>query len=474
MKETIKASIGGYAFTLDADAYEILKSYLDNLKIHFENKEDGSEIIADIEARMCELLQMKASKSENIITLEDANNIIGIMGNPVDFEAEATDAETSNSSQTEKLENTTIRKKLYRDTENGILGGVCAGLAKYFHIDVVLVRIGYAASIALAGFITGKLGGYLLASYLLLWIAMPKAKTMVQKLAMSGEDPSIEAIENRTVKVSRKRESKIGSVLGSIIKAASGTIVFLIGIAIMLIGGFAIFFPAALDLPSASEALSILGLYSNNINIALAIIWFLPAICLIYLGIIICTKMTPKDFVIFGIAFLIWIGACTYLGVTSTKQAMNYREDADFTEKIDIHTASDTLYVQLHDDLQGAYTWGKNDNELYTLDGNPRSWFIFPKIRVNQDTIYKNFEIKIKKTAFDKSYQAARAKATNAKFNYNIQDSLVLLKPYLYNRDNPWNREIFEIEINSPANKIVIIDEPINYRHHYFDNWDND
>ena len=153
---------------------------------------------------------------------------------------------------------------------------------------------------------------------------------------------------------------------------------------------------------------------------------------------------------------------------------MNYREDADFTEKIDIHTASDTLYVKLHDDLQGAYTWGKNDNELYTLDGNPRSWFIFPKIRVNQDTIYKNFEIKIKKTAFDKSYQAARAKATNAKFNYNIQDSLVLLKPYLYNRDNPWNREIFEIEINSPANKTVIIDEPINYRHHYFDNWDND
>ncbi|MBD8348703.1 PspC domain-containing protein [Dysgonomonas sp. HGC4] len=472
MKETIKASIGGYAFTLDADAYEILKSYLDNLKIHFENKEDGSEIIADIEARMCELLQMKASKSENIITLEDANSIIGIMGNPVDFEAEATD--TSDNSQTEKPENTTIRKKLYRDTENGILGGVCAGLAKYFHIDVVLVRIGYAASIALAGFITGKLGGYLLASYLLLWIAMPKAKTMAQKLAMSGEDPSIEAIENRTAKVSRKRESKIGSVLGSIIKAASGTIIFLIGIAIMLIGGFSIFFPAALNLPSTSELLNMFGLYSSNINIALAIIWFLPAICLIYLGIIICTKITPKDFIIFGVAFLIWVGAGSYIGIVTAKQAINYKEDADFTEKIDINTSSDTLYVKLHQDLQAAYTWGKGDNELYTLDGNPRSWFILPKIRVNRDTIYKNFEIKIKKTAFDKSYQAAKAKATNAKFNYNIQDSLVLLKPHLYNKDNSWNREIFEIEINSPANKTVIIDEPINYRHHYFDNWDND
>ncbi|PXV67456.1 phage shock protein PspC (stress-responsive transcriptional regulator) [Dysgonomonas alginatilytica] len=472
MKETIKASIGGYAFTLDADAYEILKSYLDNLKLHFENKEDGTEIIADIEARMCELLQMKASKSENIITLEDANSIIGIMGNPVDFEEEATD--TDNNSQPEKPENTTIRKKLYRDKENGVLGGVCAGLAKFFHLDPVIVRVAYAASIALAGFATDKLAGYLLASYFLLWIAMPKARTMAQKLAMSGEDPSIEAIENRTAKIPRKRESHMGSVLGSIIKAVCGTIIFMIGIGIILLGGFAIFFPAIVDLPSVGDFLIIFGFYSSNINIALAILWFLPAICLIYLGIIIYTKITPKDFVIFGIAFLIWIGAGSYIGIISTKQAKNYYEDADFTERVHINTTSDTLHVRLHPDLQSAYHWGKNENELYTLDGDPKSWFVFPKVRVNQDTIYKNFEIKIKKTAFDRSFQAAKAKATDAKFSYNIHDSLVLLKPHLYNRNHPWNRELFEIEINSPLNKTVIIDEPINYRHHFSDYWDND
>lgn len=472
MKETIKASIGGYAFTLDADAYKILKSYLDNLKLHFENKEDGSEIIADIEARMCELLQMKASENESIITLEDANSIIGIMGNPVDFEEEATGA--NNNTQTEKPENTTIRKKLYRDTENGILGGVCAGLAKYFHLDPVIVRVGYAAAIALASLAANKLGGYLFLAYFLLWIAMPKAKTMAQKLAMSGEDPSIEAIENRTAKIPRRRKNHIGSVLGSIIKAVIGTIVFMIGLGIILLGGFAIFFPAIFDLPSVPDLLAIFGFNSSDATIALAIVWFLPAICLIYLGIIIYTKITPRDFVIFGIAFLIWIGAGTYIGVVSTKQVKNYKNDADFTERAVINTLSDTLHVRLHPDLQNAYNWGKNDNELYTLDGNPKSWFIFPRVRVNQDTIYKNFEIKIKKTAFDKSYQRAKTRATNAKFSYNIQDSLVLLKPHLYNKNHPWNRELFEIEINSPANKTVIIDEPINYRHHFLDYWDND
>lgn len=472
MKETIKASIGGYAFTLDADAYEILKSYLDNLKLHFENKEDGHEIISDIEARMCELLQMKASKGESIITIEDAGSIIEIMGNPVDFEEEATESTNNDShDRFQKPENGPINKKLYRDTENGILGGVCAGLAKYFHLDVVFVRIGYAASIALAGFVLNKLGGYLFLSYFLLWVAMPKAKTFTQKLAMSGEDPSIEAIENRTAKITRRKESRIGTAIGSVIRAVSGTIVFMIGIAIALAGGLAIFFPAALDLPSISELSRIFGLYSGNMNIALAIMWFLPAICLIYLAIIIYTKITTKDFVIFGVAFLIWIGACIYLGVVSAKQAKNYKEHAEVTEKVNINTTSDTLYIQLHKDVQNAYRWNNKDNELYTLDGNPKSWFIFPKVQINQDTIYKNFEIKIKKTAFEKNYQSAKTKATEARLNYSIQDSLILINPHLYNGNNPWNREFFEVEINCPVNKTVIIDEPISYRHH---DWDCD
>lgn len=468
MKETIKASIGGYAFTLDADAYEILKSYLDNLKLHFENKEDGNEIISDIEARMCELLQMKASKEDHIITLEDAKSIIEIMGNPIDFEEEATYSKTNNSqsSSSQRSENTIINKKLYRDTENGILGGVCAGLAKYFHVDVVLIRIGYAASIALAGFVANKLGGYLFLSYFLLWIAMPKAKTMAQKLAMSGEDPSIEAIENRTAKIPRRQESRIGGVLGSIIKAVSGTLVFLIGIAIALAGAFTIFFPAALDLPSISEALNIFGLYSTNINITLAIIWFLPAVCLIYLGITILTRFTSKDLIIFGIAFLVWIAACSYLGVITTKQAKNYKKHADFTEKVELSTSADTLYVQLHKDVQNAYRWQNENNELFTLDGNPRSWFAFPRIHINQDTIYKGFELKIKKTAFAKNFQSAKTKATEAKLSYNIQDSLILINPRLYNKNNPWDREFFEIEINCPVNKTVIVDEPISYRLH--------
>ena len=476
MKETIKASIGGYAFTLDADAYEILKSYLDNLKIHFENKEDGHEIISDIEARMSELLQMKASKDEKIITIEDAGNIIEVMGNPVDFEEEATNNTDlgNNSNKSQRSENTTITKKLYRDPENGIMGGVCAGLAKYFHLDVVFIRIGYAVCIALAGFAIDKLAAYIFLSYFLLWIAMPKAKTMTQKLAMSGEDPSIEAIENRTVKITRKRESRIGTVLGSIIRAVSGTLVLMIGIAIILTGAFAIFFSSVLELPTIPELLGIFGLYSGNMSITLAIIWFLPAICLIYLGIKIYTKITSRDLIIFGIAFLVWIGASTYLGIISTKQAKYYKKHANFIEKVDISTSSDTLYVQLHKDVQEAYRWKKGNNELYTLDGNPRSWFVFPAVKVDQDTIYKNFEIKIKKTAFDRNHQAAKTKATEAQFNYSIQDSLILINPHLYNKNNPWNREFFEIEINCPANKTVIIDEPINFRRDYFNYWNND
>ncbi len=471
MKETIKASIGGYAFTLDADAYEILKSYLNNLKFYFENKKDGQEIISDIEARMCELLQMKASKEERIITIDDAKSIVGIMGNPVDFEEEAADSTNPNndSNASEKPENTAIGKKLYRDTENKILGGVCAGIARYFHVDVVWIRIGYAASIALSEFTRSKLGAYIFLSYFLLWIVMPRAKTFTQKLAMSGEDPSVEAIENRTAKITRRRDSRLGTTLGSIIRGVSGTLILLIGIAIIISGAFAMFFPSVLDLPSISEVLRIFGVYSNNISIALAIIWFLPAACLIYLAITIYTKITSKDFVIFGIAFLVWVSACSYIGIVSGREAKNYKEHVEFTETINMTTASDTLLIRLHKDVQYAYRWNDGGDDLYMLEGNPKSWFILPTVRVNQDTIYKNYEIKIKKIAFAKNYQAAKIKAEAPNSNYSIQDSLVLINPHLYNRNKPWDREFVQIEINCPANKRVIIDEPINQSQHAWD-----
>ena len=85
MKETTKVSIGGYAFTLDVDAYQLLQGYLDSLKDHFSTKNEGAEIIQDIEARMSELLQLKNVKGDGVITLADAKDIIKIMGNPKDF-----------------------------------------------------------------------------------------------------------------------------------------------------------------------------------------------------------------------------------------------------------------------------------------------------------------------------------------------------------------------------------------------------
>ncbi len=57
-------------------------------------------------------------------------------------------------------------KKLYRNTENKMLAGVCSGIADYFNIDPTLVRLGWV--------LFSLLGGSGLLAYLIAAIIIPE------------------------------------------------------------------------------------------------------------------------------------------------------------------------------------------------------------------------------------------------------------------------------------------------------------
>ncbi|MFZ1790391.1 MAG: PspC domain-containing protein [Saprospiraceae bacterium] len=189
MKKVININLGGLPYIIDEDAYEYLNYYFDSLRRHFSASEGCDEIIYDIELRMSELFQEQL-KSKQIITMHELTGVIEIMGKPEDFGAEAVDDASfqqdaaSSSTSGHRIHRT--GKRLYRDEENKMLGGVVSGLTAYLGIDDPLwLRILFAISITF---------GVGIVPYIILWAIVPAAKTSADKLAMRGEPINIDNI----------------------------------------------------------------------------------------------------------------------------------------------------------------------------------------------------------------------------------------------------------------------------------------
>ena len=173
MKKTLTINLGGTVYHIDEDAYHLLDNYLANLRIHFRREEGAEEIVHDMELRISELFADRLNEGKQVITIEDVEEIIARMGKPEELSGEG-NGETSGS---EKTKGTTIRR-LFRDPDNKVLGGVASGLAAYMGWDVTWVRI---ILLVLGFFVHGVILAYIIA-----WIIIPMAHTAPEKLAMKG------------------------------------------------------------------------------------------------------------------------------------------------------------------------------------------------------------------------------------------------------------------------------------------------
>ncbi len=196
MKKTFTINISGALFHIEEDAYEKLQGYLLKLKEHFGNDAEGREIVADIENRISELFTEKAKGENRVISAKWVDEVISTMGTPEDFlEQEHTG---------EPLLAVKGRKRLYRATDNRVIGGVCSGLSAYFKVDPLVMRILFVVL-----FFANGIG---LLAYLILWIAVPGAVTTAQKLEMRGEEVTISNIEKRVR--DENPEMKAGQAVG--------------------------------------------------------------------------------------------------------------------------------------------------------------------------------------------------------------------------------------------------------------------
>jgi phage shock protein PspC (stress-responsive transcriptional regulator) len=180
MKQVININFHGQVVPIETSAFDLLKAYTDSLSRYFANEEGKEEIINDIESRIGELFQGRLKKGATCITDDDVNAIIRSMGRPEEFEGEEekvastlvenTSAKSSGQ-QSQTDTSATGHKRLYRDENNKVIGGVCGGLANYFGTDPVIIRVIFAV-VALA-FGTGLL------AYIILWVAVPSSASTV-------------------------------------------------------------------------------------------------------------------------------------------------------------------------------------------------------------------------------------------------------------------------------------------------------
>ena len=178
MNKTVIININGIVFHIEENAYDILRQYMTDVKRHFAYTSDSEEIVSDIENRIAEMfLERLEQEKKQVVVLADVEQIIAQMGSVNDFKENTEDSDT-------QLPSARTDKKLFRDMDDQIIGGVCAGIGHYFNTEPRWIR---AIAILIVFF-----GGSGLLIYAILWIVIPKAETRADKMAMKGELPNIQ------------------------------------------------------------------------------------------------------------------------------------------------------------------------------------------------------------------------------------------------------------------------------------------
>lgn len=190
MNKTININLAGLFFHIDEDAYQRLQRYLAAVRKSFASTSGAEEIMSDIESRIAELFLEKRSNELQVISLTHVEKVIAIMGQPEDYEVDEELFEEQPRKQNQSYTGTGSfnGKQLYRDTTNGYIGGVSAGMSHFLSIEAIWVR-------AIWVFLLLISAGWIGLVYILFWILVPDAVTTNQRLTMMGKEVNISNIE---------------------------------------------------------------------------------------------------------------------------------------------------------------------------------------------------------------------------------------------------------------------------------------
>jgi phage shock protein PspC (stress-responsive transcriptional regulator) len=495
MKKNLRVNISGIIFNIDEDAHIALKNYLDRLRLHFGNGNSTDEIITDIESRMAEMFQQKANGSDLIIDLNMVNQAIKAMGEPGEIEGEETAEDESNYNPKDNYYSEAGKRRLYRDSDQKIVGGVSSGLANYFNIDPIWIRL---------AFVILTFSGMSILVYIILWIVIPEAKTTAQKLEMRGEPINIDNIEksikdelndisNRMKDIKNRHFKKKSGELTIFEKIAHVIVRIIAGIFRFFAFGIGIFFAIlslilivmlvptffsssvfwlnhipGFHLISLSGALALVMESPYDINLfltALAMVLFVPLVALLYNGIKVIFNIRYRNHAI-GIALsTIWITGLVLLIYTTTKLANAFDREAMVEEPINLSAfEGDTLRISLKNlnTLTEGLPIVKAQSDQYLFCSDEQYYYLNPTINTEILDSNAQFSISIRKQSRGETHLIAQQNAEEIQLPFQQNDSLITLSSYCYwPIKQQFRAQKVELIIGIPQGKTLLIDPQI-------------
>ena len=483
MNKTVNINLGGMFFHIDEDAYQKLTRYFDAIKRSLSNSSGQDEIIKDIEMRVSELLNEKQKTDKHVVGMKDVDEVITVMGQPEDYRIDDEGAANTTSNFA-----TSKNRKLYRDKENGMIGGVLAGLGHYFGIDKVWLRIFMLALVFVFG--TGVL------AYIILWIVMPEATTTAEKLEMTGEPVTISNIEKKVREefenVSEKFKNanydemgnrvktgaeKIGSSLGDFIIAVLRVFSKFLGVILIIAGLFilAALFIGVFTLGSSSfvnvpwqDFIDAGNFTDYPVWVFGLIMFFAVGIPFFFLALLGFKLLSPSLRSIGNVAkytlLAIWLISVSLAISVGIKQATAFAVDGRVVKKENINlNPADTLFIKFKHNDYFAKNINDNNDFKITLDstGNNVLYSNNVSFKIAQ-TDAKSPYIQIEKEAKGKTLFEAKQRAEKIKYSYKMEGNHLILDNYLLSdlKEKFRNQEI-EITLFLPLGTLLKVDKSL-------------
>ncbi|MEO9570557.1 MAG: PspC domain-containing protein [Polaribacter sp.] len=509
MNKTININLGGFFFHIDEVAYQKLKRYLESISRSLSDDPQGkNEIIADIEARISELLSEKITDARQVVNEGDIDDIIKIMGQPEDY-AEA--EETYNDSSYSYKRNNTSGKKLFRDGDDKFLGGVAAGIAHYFDIDTIWIRLGLLALFFGAGF------GIIL--YIILWILLPEAKTTAEKLQMEGEPVNIDNIEKKireeftnvseNVKDFANQASdkikdganelseKMNQTFSAKTKKNNGLQDFIstIGKIILVffkvigkfIGAILVFVAAAVILSLIISGFSVGSLEWLNVDgeflqyppffydavlpkwvltLALFLLIGIPFLILFVLGLRILSSSVkqftkPTSLTLLGI-WIVALLTMIFTGIDFGTSHANYGQNVKKTTLNLVKNDTLTLKMVNDDEIYYRHNLRRSSHKYEVeVDGITKVYSNYVKVDVKKSNSNKAYFI-LQKESKGKSKSSANKNAQKIEYKFEIIDNTIVLDAYYLSEfKNMWKDEEVNITFYLPEGNTVYFDNTV-------------
>jgi len=489
MNKTIIININGFVFHIEEDAYEILKNYMTDVKRHFLNSADSLEITTDIENRLAEMFtDILAHENKQVIVEQDVTAVIEQMGSVEDFDYPEDDQLANDPYPFSGT------RTLFRDGEDHLIGGVCAGLANYFGTQAVWFRLAFVITTFFAG-----VGAML---YIILWIVIPKAVTRADRMAMKGQKLNLQGFKKNLedeVSSVRDRLSDFGHEakplvykardfagdffhhLGVFFRGAGSVLAKLLG-AIVLLTCFAVLIALIVTI-IGFLAYGKMGLYhifpfnmleyelNTFVLVAAFLLLAIPLFAIIMITISALFKTNGLNRTSGSTILVIWLVTLGIVIYYSAKVSAGFRHGASFSQVINLKptpnntyclklndvkylSQEDSIKFKIKDRFNGKVILNDDDNNDDNFDSPGNVTITIEKSDVNQPVLVESY------SARGVDYGDALLNAQNTTYQFSQQDSVLKFNRHLEKPLNRlWRNQEIHLTLKVPANAKLVIDK---------------